>query len=82
MKNYPTKISKNYAEENDLLTEIKNDRALKALRNTDYYKNLEEEDKYRKLWKYIVGTHGSKFSQSEDLEDVCRTLAHEDNENF
>jgi hypothetical protein len=43
---------------------------------------LEEDDKYRKLWKYIVGTHGSKFSQSEDLEDICRTLAHEDDENF
>ena len=70
------------AEENDLMTEIKNDRALKALRNTDYYKNLDEDDKYRKLWKYIVGTHGSKFSQSEDLEDICRTLAHEDDENF
>ena len=47
-----------------------------------YYKNLDEDDKYRKLWKYIVGTHGSKFSQSEDLEDICRTLAHEDDENF
>jgi hypothetical protein len=70
------------SEENTLINDIKNDRALKALRNTDYYKNLEEDDKYRKLWKYIVGTHGSKFSQSEDLEDVCRTLAHEDNENF
>ena len=70
------------AEENDLMAQIKNDRALKALRNTDYYKNLDEDDKYRKLWKYIVGTHGSKFSVSEDLEEVCRTLAHEDDENF
>ena len=70
------------AEENDLMAEIKGDRALKALRNTDYYKNLDEDDKYRKLWKYIVGTHGSKFSMSEDLEDICRTLAHEDDENF
>jgi hypothetical protein len=70
------------AEEDDLMAEIKGDRALKALRNTDYYKNLDEDDKYRKLWKYIVGTHGSKFSMSEDLEDICRTLAHEDDENF
>jgi hypothetical protein len=69
-------------KEVDLMVEIKNDRALKALRNTDYYKNLDEDDKYRKLWKYIVGTHGSKFSMSEDLEDICRTLAHEDDENF
>lgn len=70
------------AEETDLMLEIKSDRALKALRNTDYYKNLNEDDKYRKLWKYIVSTHGSKFSVSEDLEDICRTLAHEDDENF
>jgi hypothetical protein len=70
------------AEEDDLMAEIKGDRALKALRNTDYYKNLDEDDKYRKLWKYIVGTHGSKFSMSEDLEDICKTLAHEDDENF
>ena len=66
----------------DLMTEIKSDRALKALRNTDYYKNLDKEDKYRKLWKYIVGTHGSKFSMSEDLEDICKTLANEDDDNF
>lgn len=69
-------------KENDLMAEIKADKALKALRNTDYYKNLDENDKYRKLWKYIVGTHGSKFSMSEDLEDICKTLAHEDDENF
>lgn len=69
-------------KENDLMSEIKADKALKALRNTDYYKNLDENDKYRKLWKYIVGTHGSKFSMSEDLEDICKTLAHEDDENF
>jgi hypothetical protein len=69
-------------KENDLMAEIKADKALKALRNTDYYKNLDENDKYRKLWKYIVGTHGSKFSASEDLEDICKTLAHEDDENF
>lgn len=66
----------------DLMNEIKSDKALKALRNTDYYKNLDKNDKYRKLWKYIVGTHGSKFSASEDLEDICKTLAHEDDENF
>jgi hypothetical protein len=70
------------SKETDLMNEIKSDKALKALRNTDYYKNLDENDKYRKLWKYIVGTHGSKFSASEDLEDICKTLAHEDDENF
>lgn len=69
-------------KENDLMAEIKADKDLKALRNTDYYKNLDENDKYRKLWKYIVDTHGSKFSMSEDLEDICKTLAHEDDENF
>lgn len=69
-------------EGESLMLEIKNDKTLKALRNTDYYKNLDENDKYRKLWKYIVSTHGSKFSMSEDLEDICRTLAHEDDENF
>lgn len=76
---------KKFLQENkemDLMSEIENDKTLKAYRNTDLYKKLDEETKYRKLWKYIVGTHGAKFSMSEDLDDICKTLAHKDNENF
>lgn len=66
----------------DLMADIKSDRALKALRETPAYKNTDEEGKYRKLWKYIVGTHGNKFSQTEDLEDICRKIAEEDEDIF
>ena len=62
---------------------ILEDKALRrALRNTDSYKNLTEEGKYRKLWQYIVDAYGSKFTMSEELEDICREIAHFDDENF
>mgnify|MGYP003289312817 CR=1 FL=1 len=66
----------------DLMAEIKTDSALRRFRETPAYKNTDEEGKYRKLWKYIVGTYGSKFSQTEDLEDICRKIAAEDEDIF
>lgn len=65
----------------DLMAEIESDKALKSLRKTDYYKGLDEEGKYRKLWKYVVREYGSKISRNEDLEDICDTLVREDDGN-
>lgn len=76
---------KQYLKENtfnDLFDTIKADKALKTLRNTDSYKNLDEEEKYRKIWKYVVRTHGDKFDMSEDLEDICHKIAEEDEDLF
>jgi hypothetical protein len=66
----------------DLAREIKEDRVLRRLRDTDAYKNLDEEGKYRKLQKYVLGTHGGKFSNTDDVIEICQQIASEDEEIF
>ena len=53
-----------------------------VFRETDAYKNTDAEGKYRKIWRYVVQTHGSKFGKNEDLEDLCRQIADEDEDIF
>ena len=60
----------------------KEDKVLRRLRETDAYKNTDAEGKYRKIWRYVVQTHGSKFGKNEDLEDLCRQIADEDEDIF
>lgn len=66
----------------DLALEIKEDRTLRRLRDTEAYKNLDEEGKYRKLQKYVLNTHGSRFSNTEDLDEICHQIAAEDEDSF
>jgi len=70
------------AKQEDLLKEIKEDKVLRRLRDTDAYKNTDAEGKYRKIWRYVVQTHGSKFGKNEDLENLCRQIADEDEDIF
>lgn len=74
----------NESKKEDLMNLVRTDKDLKVLRNTTFYKNLDEEGKYRKLWHSIEQYQNicSKFTMSEELDDICRKLAHEDNENF
>lgn len=66
----------------DLALEIKEDKTLRRLRDTETYKNLDEEGKYRKLQKYVLNTHGSRFSNTEDLDEICHQIAAEDEDSF
>ena len=66
----------------DLVKEIKEDKALRRYRETEDYKNLDKEGKFRKLQKYVLNTHGGKFSNTDDLNDVCHEIATEDEEIF
>ena len=51
LKNDFRKFLKESTKKEDLAREIKEDRVLRRLRETDAYKNLDEEGKYRKLQK-------------------------------
>jgi hypothetical protein len=72
----------NETKMDDLLVTIKEDRVLRRLRDTDSYKNSDEESKYRKIWRYVVQTHGGKFIKNEDLEEICHQIAKEDEDIF
>jgi hypothetical protein len=67
----------------DLVREIKEDRVLRRLREDEAnYKNLDEEGKYRKLQRYILDTYGGKFYDADDVKEICRQIASEDEDIF
>lgn len=71
------KFLKESTKKEDLAREIKEDRVLRRLRETDAYKNLDEEGKYRKLQKYVLG-----FSNTDDVIEICQQIASEDEDIF
>ena len=76
------KFLKESTKKEDLAREIKEDKVLRRLRETEAYKNLDVEGKYRKLQKYVLGTHGGKFSNTDDVIEICQQIASEDEEIF
>lgn len=76
------KFLKESTKKEDLAREIKEDKVLRRLRETEAYKNLDVEGKYRKLQKYVLGTHGGKFSNTDDVIEICQQIASEDEDIF
>lgn len=76
------KFLKESTKKEDLAREIKEDKVLRRLRETEAYKNLDVEGKYRNLQKYVLGTHGGKFSNTDDVIEICQQIASEDEEIF
>ena len=76
------KFLKESTKKEDLVREIKEDRALRILRETEKYKNSDEEGKYKMLQSYILKTHGGKFSNTDDVIEICQQIASEDEEIF
>ena len=76
------KFLKESTKKEDLAREIKEDKVLRRLRETEAYKNSDVEGKYRKLQKYVLGTHGGKFSNTDDVIEICQQIASEDEEIF
>lgn len=77
-----------YLNENNvtdtMLTVIKEDRTLRTLRETEAYKNSDEETKALKLMKYVLRTPDimAKFSNTKEIEKICSQIASEDEDNF
>jgi hypothetical protein len=68
----------------DFIRTIKEDKQLRRYRETDGYKNLDEEGKYEKLKNYIFNTPDLrvKFSNTKEVDEVCRQIAAEDDDIF
>ena len=68
----------------DFIRTIKEDKQLRRYRETDGYKNLDEEEKYEKLQNYIFNTPDLrvKFSNTKEVDEVCRQIAAEDDDIF
>lgn len=68
----------------DILTTVKEDRTLRTLRETESYKNSDEETKAKKLQRYILHTPYlmDKFSNTKEIEEICSQIASEDEDNF
>lgn len=66
----------------DLENEIRSDTDFRLMRNDSSYKNADVNGKYKKIWQYIVRTYGSKFSNNDELDDICHRISEEDEDRF
>lgn len=75
---------RNFLQESkeDIITKIRSNREYRAFRNLPVYVDGDEEEKYQRLWRFVVKTFGPEFSNEEELSKVCHEIAKLDEESF
>lgn len=68
--------------QDSLLNELQNDAQLSTFRKTTTYRNADQSEKYRMLWRYLVKEFGTRIDDEDTLSDLCMEIAMQDENRF